>query len=837
MLTVRIDGREVETTPASLARLVFDGRVDRHSPSRAPHTTAEKSLEQSLDSPHCEALSDELLCRLQSMYTASSPVVDIHVLCEQVERLCRWRWTTPHVAARFLWTAAWLNDVMDRLEAATQFYDAFLQTACREDHLRLLAYNNRGVLRVRLGRLEGISDLLRAAIPECSPQTENGRSGIDQAVSGPQQSGLPAACFNLLNCINVSLESGSLTRVADEELADFFSRLRAEWRIQWLGRDIPEEDDRATEDLPGEGRPDTSLAILRDPTHRRLDTLTSCLAAHARGFVVGESAATAGRLSDAASQLILWESRSHGDGPVGNGLAGGVDSSARTTYDHCAEAASLLLSEDIPSSLARLESPLVRAEQSAREELANIDNRLALGQYDLVRSRLRAQRRILSSLNRRGRLAGLIDCLDAQIERVDCLQSQSEQLDLQRTCAGLISAVEQFGRIADLCRAERDYDDLVCRIRRVKSGLESQTGNEVAVLLDELTARLDRHVHRLKRLEIRRAIRSSWRFLRRNRPADWTTPVPESVYQALAQCYVSDPECCVEDWPALKDQLDRHQGQYHLHKAFAVIRAGGASWNSVVDDLAKALVLKPDLWPAIAPLFGLFCPSNGHDLPETTAGVRAAMLASASLWSDGTPQETDNQQDAECKGTTHRAGELLERAFRQMEGPANRCMELWRCVAATLAPILERENLDVIAEARGLAERCLACWPIAMTALAGRVDPRNPACVFLESCEKARRLVEARQGLNASPALWQEAKACYSELLHLGLDTRDQLRRAATGFYLAVFHEEDAPSVQRHVLTGLEGWVDGKLQEEICRVREPGVVQEIMRLRAEVSAG
>jgi hypothetical protein len=132
MLSVRIDGREVETTPVSLARLVFDGRVDRHSPAKTPGTTAERSLEQSLESPHCEALSDELLARLRSMYASGSPEIDIQGLCEQVERLCQWHWANPHIAARFFWAAAWLNDVMDRLENAVEFYDLFLQTLLAE---------------------------------------------------------------------------------------------------------------------------------------------------------------------------------------------------------------------------------------------------------------------------------------------------------------------------------------------------------------------------------------------------------------------------------------------------------------------------------------------------------------------------------------------------------------------------------------------------------------------------------------------------------------------------------------------------------------------------------
>ena len=263
----------------------------------------------------------------------------------------------------------------------------------------------------------------------------------------------------------------------------------------------------------------------------------------------------------------------------------GVDAFVDGSYRYCAEAASLLLSDDVPSSLTRLETPLSRAEQAAREELASIESRLTLNQYELVRSRLHVQRRILSSLNRRGRLAGLLARVDAQLERVAHLESQSEQLELQRACAGLISSVEQFCRLTDLCRAQREHEDLVRRFRRVKSGLEPQTGDDASVLLDELRARLDRHMHRLRRLEIRRGIRGPLRSLRQNWPGDWSAPVPEAAYEALAQCHLSDPQCLVEDWIALRERLDGHQGQYHLNQAIAALRAGQASWDDVSEDL------------------------------------------------------------------------------------------------------------------------------------------------------------------------------------------------------------------------------------------------------------
>ena len=823
MLSLRIDGREVETTPVSLAKLVFDGSVDRHSPSKSPGSTAERSLEQSLDSLHAEALSDELLCRLRSMYTSELPGIDIHGLCERVERLCRWRWVNPHVAARFFWAAAWLNDVLDRLESAEEFYDAFLQTSSRERHLRLLAYNNRGVLRIRLGRLEGVRDLMRAAVP--SPETE-----MDS-----QPGGLPAACFNLLNLINVALETASLARAVDEELADCFSQLPEDRQALWLGGEVPDpgdeqppERDRAEDSKPG-------LLILRDPTCQRLNALTSRLAARAGELTGGELSPTPGKLSMSVRRLILWESRSNGEESPEDGRDVEVDPSAAGEYGFCAEAASLLLSEDIPSSLASLENPLARAEQAVREELASIENCLTVNQCELVRSRLEVQRRILCSLDRRGRLAGLLARVDAQLERVADLESQNEQIGLQRACAELISDVERFCRLADPCRAQREHDDLVRRLRHVRSGLSPRNGEEAAALLDELTTRLAGHMQRLRRLEIRKGIHDAMRSLRRNWPQDWAVPVPEATYQALAQCHLSDPQCWLEDWAALKEQLDGHQGQHHLRNALGMLQAGQVSWESVDGDLVRALALKPDLWLAVAPLFGLFCPSSASDSPEATAGIQIAMHAAASRLFDGAPQGTDGSPAAGCDGPMRRAGELLERVFQQMEGRANRCLELWQSVAATLSPVLEREDLGVIAQARGLAERCLDSWPTGTVQLPGRVDPRNPVHLFLESCDKARRLIEAGQWLNARPPRWDEAGKCYGGLLDLGLDTRDQLRRVVTGYYLAEWHEKDAPYVQRQVLAGLETWVAGVSQDMLRQVRRQNVAKEIAGLRAAVS--
>ena len=98
------------------------------------------------------------------------------------------------VAARPFWAAAWLNELTWRFDVAVNFYDACLQVRCPEPHLRLLAYNNRGVLRLRLGRIEGVQDLVRSALVAEQGLARRSRS-----------EGLQTACFNLLNLINVAV--------------------------------------------------------------------------------------------------------------------------------------------------------------------------------------------------------------------------------------------------------------------------------------------------------------------------------------------------------------------------------------------------------------------------------------------------------------------------------------------------------------------------------------------------------------------------------------------------------------------------------------------------------
>ena len=287
----------METTPALLAQLVFDGQADRHSPVRPPAGGIEgipnatrrgweglrrgnrdpkrektafgnptpwlpwvgqaqgpaptgpepwQPLEQSLGTLHCEALTTELHRRLRRMGSLDASAVDVQELCTRVEGLCQWRWPNPLIAARFFWTAGWLNELVDRSKSALDFYDAFLLMPSRENHLRLLALNNRGVLRIRMGRLDGVQDLAHAALGERpedqKARTEEGKkergefrpSYIPTFLPSSPLAGLPAACFNLLNLINASFSAADLLRAVDEELMGFFCRLPPDLRASWL---------------------------------------------------------------------------------------------------------------------------------------------------------------------------------------------------------------------------------------------------------------------------------------------------------------------------------------------------------------------------------------------------------------------------------------------------------------------------------------------------------------------------------------------------------------------------------------------------------------------------
>jgi len=801
MLRVRIDSREVEVTPVALAQMMLDGMVSRHHLTKASDGAAERPLEFALDPLHCEVLAAELLRRLRSMYASDVTSYDIDDLRGRIEALCQWHWRVPEVRARLLWVAAWLNELTGRMDAAVGYYDAFLRVRCHEVPLRLLAYNNRGVLRVRLGRGEGVADLARAAIV-----TEPGGGESERSA------GLPAACFNLLNLINVAAPPNALSEVVDEELVDFFAQLPEDVAGWWLGseaRERPASDGTSSSENEKLESPKVR-SILRDSSCLRLNKLTANLVGRAMRLTEGTTLESSEHAQQTSCRLSLWAGEAEGgDAP-----------------DRSVEAASLLLADAIPSALVTDEGPGRRVEQLAQEELAEIEDLVAGGNHELARSRLEVQRRVLAALNHRQRFSNLLAQVDAQLQRIAREKKELEQLELQRTCGNLVAEMEQFCKLTSLSEAVRRLGPLKQRLQSHRA----RTSDEVAGLLDELAQRLERHVVQLRRCEVRKRVHLPLGQLRESWPADWAVPVPEAAYAALAECHINDPESQVEDWPALKDQLDAHQAQYCLRKALAELPSDQVSWDQIETALADALSLAPELWLTVAPLFGLRPPHNDKNGTETKMEVCTALeSAAARLW-----HESQSAPEHRRERLFQRAGALLGRVFRLLRGDVRRFVRLWECLEMTLATALVAAGEDVIAEVETLARTCLDHWPAGRTEVPTRADPRNPVRLFWESCEKVRALALAERLLGEQPAALKEAGKQVVRALRLGLETAEQFKRAAACIYLAEYSQDDAAPMQRQVLARLDEWVEGMVIDPKQFTGPESIVNALVVIRADV---
>lgn len=818
MLTVRVDNYEVKTTPVSLAQMVFDGKLDRHNPARSSDGTIQRSLERVLEAPYLEALTHELLTRLQSMYHRGEPSESIESLRARVESLCRWHWSRSNTRARFLWGAAWLNELTDRFETAVGYYDAFLQTRCREPHLRLLAYNNRGVLRIRIGRRDGVQDLAKSAIP----------SKPDRTPSVPM-SGLPAACFNLLNLIDVALEIDSLCQAVDEELTEFFKQLPEKTRRVWLGTEsIPQatvtmcpSPSMASHASNGDtDSPEGS--ILGDPTHKSLNRLTSNLASRARLL---DDPQTTDQADDPKRpcQLMLWGDRRASEREPNNDFY--------REPGHYADAATLLLSHQVPSSLTSRTSPSQRAEQLAMEELAEIESLVAAGNFDLARSRLEVQRKILAGMDHQDRAGSLLARVDAELLWIQNAEKELEQLQLQRACTKLVSEVEQFCKLTSLARAERQVEELRHRLNEQRVHLAPQATKELGDLLEELSFRAERHMARLRRLDVRKRIRASLRQLRASWPADWTTPVSDRAYKALAQCQLIDPDNRVQDWPRLREQLDAHQAQHRLRTAVAEVSSEILSSERMEAALAEALSLHPDAWRTIAPRFGLTGESSCDSDATTRADLRTALEVAAGRLLHEPPSDAAGDEPDHRRDLLRHAGSLLDQAFRRLHGDPIRFLRLWDCVRSTLEPALADATLEGIADVEEIAGKCLGHWPARKVKMLTQSDPRNPVRLFLEVCEKTRCLTTAERLLDTDPTKGGEARECVKRAVGIGLDSRDQVRRAATCIYLAGLCDDDSPRTQRHLLDSIDAWVVELTDEVVPQIDEEQIVGQIETAR------
>jgi hypothetical protein len=295
------------------------------------------------------------------------------------------------------------------------------------------------------------------------------------------------------------------------------------------------------------------------------------------------------------------------------------------------------------------------------------------------------------------------------------------------------------------------------------------------------------------------------------------------VYRALDQCRLHDPENWIEDWPALREQLDAHQGQHYALKALSAWQSG-VRWDRMEGDWIQALVYQPDQWLTLASLFGWRAEEGGS--PETHGA--------SPHFKEGSPTRNIALGAPDRSSALDRAGRMLEKALEQIGADAKKCLRLWQSVETTLSPALAGRDVKALGEARTLAERCLDHWPVGLSQAPGRADPRHPVNRFLEACEKARRLVEAEQLLGARPPRLDEARQRLVGILQLGVNVREQLRRIVTGLYLAQF-QKDPPPVQRQVLADLEAWVAKVPPEAVPQIQGQEIVAETEKVRGAVA--
>lgn len=866
MLHLPLNEHWTAAEPELVARLILDGRLDRSTPARdLTREESEGPLERFVEQPHLEELSAQLLQRLQMMYQPGPNGLEPAALRARVHELCKWNWPDPVIRARLLWVAGWLAELTGSLEQAIQCYDAFLRQRSPEESLRLLAYNNRGVLHIRLGQPEGVADLARAAIM-MDPERD----------AAQQLRPLPAACFNLLNLLNLAAVRSALRDDVEGALIDFMAALPKDVRERWLGPDPKPVKREADKDHPeaGQGtdrqdagdetsRPGASSApsaqaaeapsdaptpeeavrddlrqrlhILQDTDFRRLNRLVSKLAIEA--VKIAPPKRNESLLTCAVDQLRLWHPRPQVD--VAGEAAGrsGPQSVSERRHDEYAEVASLLYARHVPSSLTPREYTVIWAERLAQDSLGRSEEYLARGDYDLARSALESTQTALRGWEQEPRVHSLLEQVQNRLDLVRRRQSAHEQLELHEACAEIRQRVEEFCTLTSVCQAQRSLGGLTKQLGQVKTDLERVWGEESARLMDDLGQRATGHLERLERQELEAKVQRSLQRLREHWPDDWSEPVRDDAYRALAECRAQNPGRA-DEWDALKAQLNRHQAQYHFRRALRSVSDGNVDAPRVEEDLLLALSLDPSLGPAAAPLFGLLglpstVPASTGDLgkiPGDLLRIAGKLLERQPLGPDGTWSATVRSD------LVREACELLQRLFRAFPNAAASAAKLWEALAQSLERLLTEGYPEIVAEIEQLVAACLAAGPEIAGGKGLRADPRNPLNILLEQCRRAGLVGRAERALHGGEPDPEGAGKYFTQALELGLDRRDHLQRVVRGLYLTQLAHEDPPDRQRAILDALDDWVAGLAENECRWIRPADVSDRVAQIRQRLDA-
>ena len=870
MIELHIDGHWESADDELLATHILDGKADADTKSRdLSRNEEEHGLGRFLGEPEFEELSRQLLRRLQAMYDAGPDGVDPNELRERAVALSTWEWPNPVLLGRMLWTAAWLEELTGSLVRAENYYSRFLSQDSPEKRLRLLALNNVGVLRIRLGRAEGVRDLLEAGIwllDEGTPERRALR----------QPTGLPAACFNLANLINLAVDYEALRDQVEEVLVGYMKQAPEDIRRVWLGevpqkkksarrpvrrgrgpraaqdgaaaKDEPAQIEEAAEGEAGAADEEEDFGILKPKrsSFRRLAHFMTRLVAAAQQMAPSPGPSEQEIKECAEMQLSLWMPRPELDVA---GLQGGKswrELAQSLQHEDYAEAASLLYARQIPSSLTLEARNLVQWNaRFARRDVDRARRHLSVGEYHdaraLLTGTLEAVGQALASLAESGEEGHERD--QARLEKIQSeatelqleaerRQTEHERLDVHEERRRLTDKVDHFREhtVETLAQARREAEALLPEFRAFKPRLEQVIGEGMGNTLDALAESVTRHLRRLERQAVEAKVATARQTVHGLEPADAAKPVPEAAYRALDECRAMDPLGLVEDWDALEARLDNHQARHYLERAGRDASRDSEDLKQAERALGSALSLDPNLAAAAAPIFALrSLPKEAHT-PGDLGRFRARLMETSRQLLQNQPLTSDAAWSADVRAPlVRRAGKLLGRLVRAFPGLGGELPKLWTDLTEAFKPAVERGRPQTVDEVDHMMLACLAACPMIDPGPVGSQDPRNPLNRLREECKRAKPIAQGERALHGAPPQREEAVSRFTEALDLGLEYPEHLRRAAVGLYLAKFGLGDPPRIQRDLL---QEWATKEVPPEaIEQMRADDIQRRVHELR------
>lgn len=866
MLKLQCEGSWIAVDPARLAEMMLEGQVQRNTPARdATKSESTKDLEDFLRDVHHEALSAELLQRLQRMYLSGSRGVDPLKLREQVVKLCDWKWTDRRIRGRLFWSAAWLYELTEDFEKAVSFYRSFLHCDSPEQNLRLLARNNRGVLRIRLGRPGGIRDLALAAI-------------ASRALDGWKETALPSAAFSLLNLLNRALQEEMLIEPVERFLLDYLVGLGLESGIRrkWIGLDpVNPEDKLRGSDQTQQTRPDerstsqdrppglskeeearaveesrlkwlrSHLGVLKEyegegRKRRRLYTrfarLTSNLALRAEGMAPAERPGEV-KPDWIGKNLVLWDPHPPCSVPGDDTPRGPAAGEKQQPHDRYVEAVAILYGQHIPSSFRRHTTGVRWVEEQAKAALARAGLYLAAEDYGQALVALQGALEAVRGEGRSRRIRALVRRLEREQRAVQRQQKDHERRRLTGDLQGLCNDVEGFCRQSDPYEIWRRRDDLRRRLETLQADVRARFKEASGRLLDDLFGRMTAHAREVERRDLEVKLREPRGRLDANWPPSWNVRVPAAAYEALGECQRLDLNNTCEDWPRVLVQLRAHDAQHELQQVLRCFGAAGQDRRDLEKMLGRCLALNPNLGPVVAPLYCFL--ALPEQAPETAGlqQLRQDLLQTAIKLLDTEPLGREVVWNVPLRARLiEQACGAIQQLLRTYQGCGEDVGGLWEHLMPAFDLSLDEGRPEIIAEIEQVLEICLGACPTIAGGRGAPADPRNPIQICLEKGRLARLIGEGEQRLNGRPSDREGAARCFTEAMGLGLGGR-HLRRAATGLYLAKLGLEDSTPVQRRILSRLEDWVLQLGEDDCLNIRAQDIARQIEKLREQRDEG